>query len=104
MTAEEFEALGEGAYRNTRVLTDGPYKGMFACNATMMFTTGIQVGTKSMVITRWCYQTYIEAKRALEAWTGVDDPPGNWIKQKGFLPGGSVGERSRVPSQFEDAR
>ncbi len=104
MTAEDFQLDNYPAYRNVKLLTEGPYKGHFAHTAAMMFTVGVQVSAENFVITRWCYSTYIEAKRALDAWSGVGDPPGNWIKQKGFLPDGTVGDRSRVPSQFEEAR
>lgn len=52
----------------------------------MLFTTALFVGiTQDIYETRFCYETEAEAINALNTWDGYNDPPGNWIKQKGGI-------------------
>lgn len=73
------EALSGMGYEHVRSVPGRGYCGV----RRMMFTTGLFVdmdedGMKS----RFCYAGYEEAKAALICWTGEDDPPGMWIKEK----------------------
>lgn len=78
-------------HRDTRLLTEGPYAGNYVHTAAMVYTVGVMVSDgKGNPVCRWCYNTYTEAQRALSAWAGRGDPPGNWIKYKG-----RDGERTR---------
>jgi len=84
MTKEEVAALGLGNYSSIKELTSGPYAGNYAHLARMIFTVGIMVSDKrdGNPITRWCYDSFVKARKALEEWDGIGDPPGEWIKQK----------------------
>jgi|SRR5882724_5133318 len=44
---------------------------------------------------RYCFKSYDDAKQALADWNGDSDPPGEWIKYKGW-----DGERSHEESAF----
>ncbi len=72
-----FAALLEG-YLHPVVLKTGEV-GALQQN---IYTTGLVVVGDGGPIRRWCFEHYGDARRALEAWTGEGDPPGNWIKQK----------------------
>lgn len=101
---EKLLALGKGVYSEVRLLDRGPFAGNYAHLARMAFTVGVMVSSATDAtgwLTRWCYPSYVEAKRALDAWDGDGDPPGAWIKQKGMLTGGGYGDRSRIPQPFE---
>jgi len=84
LTKEEVADSGLGSYSHIKELSDGPYKGKYAHLAQMIFTVGIMVTDPKdgNPITRWCYDSFVEAKISLEKWNGVGSPPGNWIKQK----------------------
>ena len=57
-----------------------------------IFTVGLIYGLdKYGYKGRWCYAGNLEARKALEEWDGVGDPPGAWIKYKGI-----GGERSNL--------
>lgn len=43
---------------------------------------------------RYCFESRSEAMRALLAWDGTGDPPGEWIKEK-------VSGRSRLPEPWD---
>lgn len=59
-----------------------------------LFTTGLVIGMDEISYAgRYCYHTEEEARQALKAWDGKEDPPGNWIKYKG-----RGGERNRLVS------
>lgn len=61
-------------------------------NRKFMFTTAILFGLDEVGYRgRWCYGTSTEAEVALEHWSGLGDPPLNWIKYKG-----EGGERSNA--------
>lgn len=50
----------------------------------LMFTTGLVVGMDRYgYVGRYCYEHERDARAALAAWNGRDDPPGPWIKWKG---------------------
>lgn len=50
----------------------------------MAYTVGLFYNlTKWDYKGRYCFHNLAEAKEALNTWTGVDDPLGNWIKHKG---------------------
>jgi len=56
----------------------------------MAYTVGLFYGmTEDDYIGRYCYHTMGEAIDAILEWSGIGDPPGNWIKHKG-----GDGERS----------
>lgn len=69
----------------------------------MAFTYGLFVGLNSGGIrTRFCYETFEDAKRALEDWDGQGNPPGPWLKEKGFnLELGKYVDRSNPNSKKE---
>lgn len=74
--------LKSAGITNVRLLPTGEYAGLHR----FMFTTGLMVGLVhdefDLYKTRYCYNGQLEARKALEAWDGQGDPPGNWIKQK----------------------
>ena len=64
---------------------------------TFAFTTGLIVGmNESGYRGRYCFSSKEEASKSLKEWDGTGDPPGNWIKYKGY-----GGERSN-PEYKED--
>lgn len=99
MEAGELFDLGCDSYRNIKRLPDGPYKGHFCHTAQMMFTVGVMISDKDngSALMRWCYPSYVKAKEACAAFTGVGDPPGEWVKFKG-----PNGERNRIKGRFDD--
>jgi hypothetical protein len=57
---------------------------------TFAFTTGLVIGMNDVGYKgRYCFSSKEEASQSLKEWDGVGDPPGNWIKYKGY-----GGERS----------
>lgn len=72
------EAVDLG-YSPARILPSGECAGLMR----MMFTVGLFVGLGDFYRTRFCYQTWKQAKEALYSWDGRGDPPGNWIVEKG---------------------
>ena len=49
----------------------------------MLFTCGLFVGLDDYGWrTRFCYERSEEARKALDAWDGLGDPSGPWIKEK----------------------
>lgn len=52
-----------------------------------IFTTGLVVGLNEFVYeSRYCYQHFSDARRALNEWDGTGDPSYGWIKHKGDGP------------------
>lgn len=91
ITSEDLAKMGTGTrhgprYRDIRLLTAGPYANCYAYTAAMIYTVGVAISDSEdgSILARWCYETYPEAKAALDAWTGYGDPPGPWIKYKGM--------------------
>lgn len=75
------EEAHEKGYVPARVLPSGECAGIHP----QLFTTGLFVGLdKYGYRTRYCYETPGEAVFSLGTWDGFRDPPGNWIKEKGF--------------------
>jgi hypothetical protein len=82
-TAEWFASNG---YLLPRELPDGRWQAI----SHKLFTTAIQIIEDEYTAGgRWCFEQYRDAAAAHKYWTwdGSSDPPGNWIKTKGF-PGG----------------
>lgn len=78
MNNKEAEALG---YKPARGLESGELAGVM----DMTFTCGLFVGLGDFFYrTRFCYRSRKEAEAALAVWTGQGNPPGNWIKEKGW--------------------
>jgi len=76
MDAAELLALG---YFAGKPLANGEWLAL----QPQIFTTGLYVvADRSGWRTRYCYERWSDALRALEAWDGSGDPPGPWIKQK----------------------
>lgn len=69
----------EEYYSQIRTLPTGEVAGL----VRQIFTTGLCVGLGEFSHrTRYCYESYMDAKVALSSWDGLGDPPGPWIKQK----------------------
>lgn len=50
----------------------------------MVFTIGLCYDlTEDGYYGRYCYSNLADAIVALNEWTGIGDPPGDWIKHKG---------------------
>lgn len=65
-------------------LASKPEKGLCGIYS-FIFTTAIVAGIdETGYKERWCYPCMADAKEALQQWDGVGDPPGDWIKHKGF--------------------
>jgi len=66
-------------------------EGLGICSLmTFVFTTGLVIGMDDIGYRgRYCFSSKEEASKSLKEWDGVGDPPGNWIKYKGY-----GGERS----------
>lgn len=76
---EAIEHLAAQGYMFVRELPDGKLAGLHP----QMFTTGLFVGLqKDWYERRYCYEKFIHAYEALQAWDGKGDPPGPWIKEK----------------------
>ena len=54
------------------------------CIERFIFTTAISIMSGSNRLTRFCYETAADAKRALDDWEAAEysDKPKNYIKQK----------------------
>jgi len=79
MNKEVIESLG---YFSPKLLSTGEW----AALGKFIFTTGLLVGIDEVGYrTRFCYKYSTDALIALNAWDGVGDPPGNWIKEKGSI-------------------
>ena len=49
----------------------------------MIYTTALCVGLDELGYQRrYCYETKQQATEALDAWDGMGDPPGLWLKEK----------------------
>lgn len=61
-----------------------PYRGL--CGLSYMaFTVGLFYGLDQTGYRgRYCYDNLREAINAIDAWKGPGDPPGEWIKHKGY--------------------
>lgn len=93
MSEELPDFLRAQGYKNVRQLPDGSWIGTLP----FLFTTSLTVdmdwsGYKS----RYCYETYEEARIAATYWDGQGDPPGNWIVHKG-APGGDRYREQKTP-------
>ena len=76
------EMLEANGYRHLKLLDTGE----LAAIMPQLFTVGLFVGLKRYGYrTRFCFATMEDAKESLRNWTGVNDPPGNWIKEKGRI-------------------
>lgn len=84
ISAADLLACGLNSYAEPRILDAGPFAGNYVHLAQMLFTCAVMVSDArdGNPITRWCYHTRREAKAALDVWSGIDDPPGEWIKRK----------------------
>jgi len=52
---------------------------------TFLYTYALCYGLDETGIAgRWCYDNPLEPLAALHLWDGIGDPPGNWIKHKGY--------------------
>jgi hypothetical protein len=50
------------------------------------FTVGLCYGLdETGYVGRYCYSELLDAKTALRDWDGIGDPPGPWIKHKGYV-------------------
>jgi len=73
--------LEENGYFNIRTLSDG----RIIANLKFVFTTAIVVGIdESGYYGRYCYGDHNEPVDIIHNWDGIGDPPGNWIKYKGY--------------------
>ncbi len=74
-------ALIEMGYETPTLLSTGE----IAAGRRMLYTYGLFVGMNAWGYrTRFCYPNREEALKALAGYTGKNDPPGPWIKEKGF--------------------
>lgn len=68
--------LMECGYTDVKPLKGGKW----ACINRLLFTTAILTGSDATVEDtyerRWCYHTYEDAQRALDAWDGTGEPEG----------------------------
>jgi hypothetical protein len=72
--------MTEHGYTDLVELHNGELAGVLK----FMFTYGVMVGLYPLGYrTRYCFEHYEDALSALQAWDGVDDPGGPWIKRKG---------------------
>lgn len=75
------EKLDEHGYSNTVTV---PHRGRCGLRR-MAFTVGLFYGIDDIGYKgRYCFHSYKEAAEALVEWSGTGDPPGNWIKHKGY--------------------
>ena len=92
ISSELIQTLTEEGYTHLREMTidathikRGVREDIIVGVRPYIFTGGIvieldEVGYEE----RYCYATLTEAITALEAWDGVGDPSGDWIKHKPF--------------------
>jgi len=79
------EAIG---YEAVRRLPDGRLAGV----SRLLFTFSLHVGlAEEDYEGRYCYERMADALEACAAWDGRGDPPGPWIKAKGFPGGDRIG-------------
>ena len=77
--AKLLDLLNREGYVRCIVMPTGEVAGLHQ----MLYTTGLVVGLgEHGYRTRFCYETRQQAQDALDAWDGVGDPPGPWIKEK----------------------
>jgi hypothetical protein len=75
------EDLEKEGYYNLREIEGRGFCGLMK----FIFTTGLVIGMNEIgYYGRYCYSSESEALEALTQWDGENDPPGNWIKYKGF--------------------
>lgn len=61
-----------------------PYRGICGL-MRMAFTVGLFYGLDETGYRgRYCYDNLREAMGAIDSWKGAGDPPGEWIKHKGY--------------------
>lgn len=73
------ERLTKEGYLFVRELPGGKWVGLHP----QAFTTGLFVGlTETSYERRYCYEKFIDAFEAIQAWDGKGDPPGPWVKEK----------------------
>lgn len=89
------EAYLRTQYAYVRRLPSGVWIGV----RQMAYTTGLFVGLDRWGYSyRYCYESSAEAGRDALTWDGNADPPGLWIKQKGY------GEDRMNPRWLAEAR
>lgn len=74
------ESAKANGYNPVKVLPSGEIAGI----SRLAFTWGLYVGLGTFYRTRFCYPTLHDAVTALDTWDGKGDPPGPWIKEKGY--------------------
>jgi hypothetical protein len=78
LTVEQAAELG---YFPARIMPSGECAGI----RRMIFTWSLCLGLDECGFrTRFCYDDGGDAIIALATWDGAGDPPGNWIKEKGY--------------------
>jgi hypothetical protein len=78
MTVSE-DFLNYAGYQFVRQLPTGVWVGI----RPMLYTTGLFVGLdETGYVSRYCYEHFRDAVTDCLSWTGVGDPPGQWIKHK----------------------
>jgi hypothetical protein len=79
-------------FEHFRLLPTGEWAGV----REFIFTYGLLIGIdQDTYRTRFCYGSEEEALAALASWDGTLDPPGRWLKEKGW-----AGERQH-PARFK---
>lgn len=74
MTVKEF--LQENGYTNIKMIDDTRYAGIFKFMYTCAIIVGRVEDSKYGYDDRWCYHDHEAAKKALDAWDGIDEPEG----------------------------
>lgn len=77
------EWFSDNGYLFPKRLPDGRYQAIY----NFLFTVAIIIiEDQYRPAGRWCYENFIDALDAHNAfiWDGQSDPPGAWIKAKGF--------------------
>lgn len=102
MTDASAAIVALGGYACPRQLPTGEWAALHR----FLFTTGLVVGiTPDAYRTRYCYQSIGAALQALMDWNGEGDPPGDWIKEKGYGRDGRYVDRANPAlcvHQFRD--
>jgi len=79
VTAEFLQSMG---YAMPRLLPTGEWAGL----RKYIYTVGLCVGLDETGLrTRFCYEDAGQALIALLTWDGEGDPPGHWLKEKGYV-------------------